>query len=164
MSFGISAGRLLDLHERLRDELARMRLLADALFTRQRATAQLAPVDELADRAADLADFCHSYCGSLDRHREYQESGLFPGVQTAYPQLRPVLDRLRTAQAEIGERTGLIRLTASALSASDACVTGDLRQQLEDLSYQLESHLSDVEEHVVLLLLRSWSEGRRRQP
>ena len=52
----------------------------------------------------------------------------------------------------MASQTEQITLTAAVLSPTGTAATADLRLQLEDVSYQLEIHLTHTEDHILHLL------------
>jgi Hemerythrin HHE cation binding domain len=147
--FGISARRMRDVHEELRDDLARLRMLTDALWNAQ---VSASAAEDLGDRAGDLAAFCTGYCEFLQRQQGFARTRLFPGVRAASPDLAAFVDAVRPELDRIGDQTVRVRAAGTALSAADADATADLRRRLTGLSALLEDHLSRVEGRLLPLL------------
>lgn len=80
--------------------------------------------------AADLRVHCLAFCGALTAHHT-RESGAFPDFERRWPELGPVLARLREEHAAIARRIeeGI--------------------DDLDQLAEELESHLAYEEEHLV---------------
>jgi hypothetical protein len=144
---GPPARTLREIHEQLRDDLARLRVLADVLRRGQRGMRRPAGPGrgpELGNRAGDLKSFCERYCQALLQHQELMAARLFlPG---------PLAGRLLRGHQELADRAGRIRRAASALSATGLAATEDLRQELTGLSHQLEDQLSYEEAQILPLL------------
>jgi hypothetical protein len=147
--FGISARRMRDVHEELRDDLARLRVLTDALWNAQ---VSASAAEDIGDRAGDLAAFCAGYCAFLQRQQGFARTTLFPEVRAAAPDLAAFVDAVRPELDQIGDQTVRVRAAGAALSATDADATADLRRRLTGLSSLLEDHLSRVEGRLLPLL------------
>jgi Hemerythrin HHE cation binding domain len=148
----VSAPRLLDVHEQLRDDLAHLRVQADSLWRRQRTTDLLSSTAGVTNLVDNLRLFCHRYGAQIDRHQKYENRWLFPSLRATHPRLGPLLDNLLLEHDEMTSQTEQIGLTAAVLSPTNAAATADLRLQLEDVAYQLEIHLSHTEDHILHLL------------
>ncbi|MFI6833616.1 hemerythrin domain-containing protein [Kribbella sp. NPDC050241] len=130
----MSAATLRSVNESLRDELARLRVLADSPPTNRRQT-------------DDLRAFCAAYCDTLLAQQAFKRSQLYQ-VLAAGQEFRPVVERLSGHHGLIAFQLGRIRQAAAALQR-DGQATGDLRQSLTELSALLEDHLSDEENHLL---------------
>jgi hypothetical protein len=138
---------LLDVNEQLRDDLARLRVLADVLWRGQQDTGPGRGL-ELGSRAGDLKSFCERYCRAVIKSQELKAAWLFP----------------EHGQQELAEGIGRIRRAASALSATSLAATEDLRQEFTGLSHQLENHLSYEEAQVLPLLPGDCATAPARKP
>jgi hypothetical protein len=146
---------LRDGNEKLRDDLARLRVLSDVLWHGQRGTGRPGGPGrgaELSNRAEDLRSFCEKYCRAVIKSQELKAAWLFPRLHPEHPPPGPAAGRLLHGHQELAERIGRIRRAASALSATSLPATADLRQELTELSHRLEHQLSCEEEQILPLL------------
>ncbi|MFD3664990.1 hemerythrin domain-containing protein [Streptomyces sp. NPDC058659] len=74
--------QLVDVHIRLREELARLREDVDSFLSGD------------GDRPRNLRAHCLAFCTALTRHHTAEDQGVFPVLAETYPALRPVLDAL----------------------------------------------------------------------
>jgi hypothetical protein len=73
---------LIQIHDGLRGELARLRAdLGRHLAGR-------------AERPRELTAHCLAFCSALTRHHTGEDGGAFPALAAAFPELRPVIDKL----------------------------------------------------------------------
>lgn len=123
IAYDVSRATLLAGNESLRDELARLRVLADV--------PQLDP-----SRTEDLRAFCRTYCDTLLADQDHKRIHLYPEARA-----------LTSSQDEIGAQIARVRRTAELLTGLET-TTADLRQHLDQLSALLENHLSAEENHL----------------
>lgn len=121
--------QLVEVHDRLRDELDRLR-------------------DDLAAGVAptrDLAAHCVAFCSAITRHHTAEDAIAFPELAAAHPELAPVLDELAHDHTLIADV--LRRVTALDTGDRDAAV-----RELDGLSAILDSHFSWEERRLVAAL------------
>ena len=145
---------LVDVHDHLRGELARLRDLVEqvAAGTIDAALAR-SHIHTMTMRQNNwsLGAYCESYCRMLTVHHSIEDTSMFPSLRRAEPGLGPVLDRL---QEEHGAIHGLIERVDRALVA---LVTGPggvdgmdgLAAAVDQLTGALLSHLTYEEQELV---------------
>ncbi|YCK35693.1 hemerythrin domain-containing protein [Actinomadura sp. ATCC 39365] len=124
--------QLIDVHLRLREELARLR--------------------DTAGRGGSLRDLrthCLTFCSAITTHHTGEDATAFPVLAAEFPELRPVLDELRRDH----EQVAVILRDLETLLASDAPGgPRDVRTELDGLSALLESHFVYEEKRIVAAL------------
>jgi hypothetical protein len=178
--------QLIEIHLRLRDELARLR---------QDVAAHLdggpgrRPDHPGPHRQRDLTAQCLAFCSLLDRHHSGEDGGAFPVLAERHPQLRPVIDELsrdhRLVAGILRRLDELLRGLgpAAAQAGSDGAVMGgavmggagvdragadragvgperarEVRAELDGLAALLESHFG-YEERKLLQALNALDAG-----
>ncbi|MFI7611051.1 nitroreductase/quinone reductase family protein [Nonomuraea terrae] len=97
---------------------------------------------------AQLRVTCLTMCQGLHVHHEREDGFMFPALERRYPELAPVMDRLRAEHATVARLLGELK----ALLAADDTDPGTLLAEVERLTRELEAHLDYEEEHLVPLL------------
>ncbi|MER6510541.1 hemerythrin domain-containing protein [Nonomuraea sp. NPDC001636] len=123
--------QLIDVHLRLREELARLR--------------------ETAGRGGSLRDLrthCLTFCSAITTHHTGEDATAFPVLAAEFPELRPVLAELRRDH----EQVAAILRDLETLLTADAPATRDVRTELDGLSALLESHFVYEEKRIVAAL------------
>jgi len=115
--------QLVDIHVRLREELARLR-------------------DGGAERPRDLRAHCVAFCSALRRHHGAEDGGAFPALAQRFPELRPVLDELERDH----------RLVADSLRRLDELPETGFETELDTLAALLETHFTYEERRLVAAL------------
>ena len=151
-----SGQHLIDVHDGLRAELARMRELID-----QVTAGDVAPgaardhINRLTIRQNNwtVGAYCESYCRIVTTHHTIEDLGVFPHLRLGDPRLAPVLDRLQQEHVAIH---GVIEEVDRALVAFVSAPDGDneLRAAADLLTDALLSHLSYEEHELVEPLAR----------
>jgi iron-sulfur cluster repair protein YtfE (RIC family) len=132
---------LIGVHRWLREELARLAADADAYL------------DGRGERPRDLRAHCLSFCSALSRHHAGEDSGAFPLLAQASPELRPVLAKLAEDHEMVRSiLRDLERLVAGLTAAPDAAEANRVRGELGGLSAILESHFAFEERRIVAAL------------
>jgi hypothetical protein len=150
---GWALRRLLDIHDGLRNDLARLRrAVAAATEDGQDVDAAAAALGGLSFRRPGwtLRRFCAGFCGAVHGHHATEDAVLFPMLlrrQGADGALGVVVDRLR---AEHRALTGLLDAVEQALGAlpGDAAAKAAATGAMARLSDQLEAHLRFEEEQL----------------
>ncbi|MGW4404332.1 hemerythrin domain-containing protein [Nonomuraea sp. NPDC004702] len=123
--------QLIDVHLRLREELARLR--------------------DTAGRGGSLRDLrthCLTFCSAIITHHTGEDATAFPVLAAEFPELRPVLEELRRDH----EQVAAILRDLETLLTADAPATRDVRTELDGLSALLESHFVYEEKRIVAAL------------
>ncbi|MGW4797604.1 LLM class flavin-dependent oxidoreductase [Nonomuraea sp. NPDC004297] len=147
---------LIDVHDHLRAELARLRDL-----TGQVAAGALDPgtarshISTMTMRQNNwtLGAYCESYCRLVTMHHSAEDAMLFPHLRRVEPGLTPVLDRLREEHQAIHK---VLERVDRALVAfvTDPAGLDELREAVDLLTDGLLSHLSYEERELVEPLAR----------
>ncbi|MGP4099642.1 nitroreductase/quinone reductase family protein [Nonomuraea sp. KM90] len=124
---------LVRMHDGFRRELALIR--REAATSGPRLTAQ-------------LRVNCLTMCHGLEVHHSREDGFMFPTLEQRYPELAPVMARLR-AEHEVVAR--LLRELQTLLAAEDVAPEA-LLGEVERLTRELEAHLDYEEEQLVALL------------
>jgi hypothetical protein len=133
--------QLIDIHLRLRDELGQLRDSVDDYLA---GTGQ---------RPRELPAHCLAFCAAVTRHHTGEDTGAFPVLAAASPDLAPVIAEL--------ERDHL--LVSGALAQLDALLRGlspglgraegrRVKQELDTLAALLETHFTYEERKLVAAL------------
>ncbi|WP_381798174.1 nitroreductase/quinone reductase family protein [Streptomyces niveus] len=119
------------------EELVRVHAQLRAELTALRAAAQPSPssLDE------GLLRHCLSFCESLSMHHT-AEDGAFSAFDQQFPELAPVLERLRAEHRAVS--AALTKLRDEPPATPDA-----LRQELERLAKDLDDHFTYEEKHLL---------------
>jgi hemerythrin HHE cation binding domain-containing protein len=90
-------GHLIDIHDHLRSELARVRdLVSQVREGSIDAAGARSAISELTMRQNDwtLGAYCASYCRFVTGHHTLEDEAVFPHLRSHEPVLEPVIDRL----------------------------------------------------------------------
>ncbi|HJP75409.1 MAG TPA: hemerythrin domain-containing protein [Pseudonocardiaceae bacterium] len=120
-------GELVRVHQRLRDDLAR---LHDRLDTGE----DLMP----------LQAHCFAFCAAVTRHHTSEDATAFPLLGAQLPALAPVLDQLSQDHRLVEDI--VLRLRELLTAPGDA---DDVRREIDGLSAILESHFRWEEKALV---------------
>ncbi|KAB8195367.1 LLM class flavin-dependent oxidoreductase [Nonomuraea phyllanthi] len=147
---------LVDVHDHLRGELARLRDLVEqvAAGAIDAGTAR-SHVNAMTMRQNNwtLGAYCASYCRLVTMHHTAEDAMLFPDLRRAEPGLAPVLDRLQEEHHAIHK---VLERVDRALVAyvGDQAGLETLRAAVDLLTDSLLSHLSYEERELVEPLAR----------
>jgi hemerythrin-like domain-containing protein len=122
--------------------------LREALDLTRRAVAEGRSA-EAATR--DLLLYCHGFCAALDGHHRSEEHTLFPAIETAHPELEPVLRNLTQDHSMIAHL-----LTGLRTALDRAAPVAELDRHLEGIAAIMESHFR-YEERQLLTVLETLS-------
>lgn len=125
--------QLIEIHDWLREELARLRAGLDSPGT--------------ASLSRELRAHCVGFCAALDRHHSGEDAGAFRVLADQVPELRPILAELSADHQVVADI--LQRIEALLAGATDAA---EVRAELDGLAGLLESHFSYEERKIAAAL------------
>ncbi|MFF1868165.1 hemerythrin domain-containing protein [Streptomyces sp. CB03911] len=132
---------LIEIHHRLREELAALRGDVDAFL------------DGRGGRPRELKEHCLSFCSVLTRHHTGEDDGAFPLLAAEFPELRPVIVKLAEDHQLV---SGIVRSLESLLGGiaadPDATEAERVRRELDGLTAILASHFAFEERRIVQAL------------
>lgn len=139
---------LVDIHDHLRAELARVRsLVAEVADGVVDVAAARSEINAMTMRQNDwtMGAYCESFCRFVTLHHTLEDRSLYPQLRRGDARLGPVLDRLTEEHHVIH---GVLERVDAALAATvaDPKRIADLRSEVDLLTDTLLSHLS-YEEH-----------------
>jgi alkanesulfonate monooxygenase SsuD/methylene tetrahydromethanopterin reductase-like flavin-dependent oxidoreductase (luciferase family) len=147
---------LVDVHDHLRGELARVRDLVEQVERGAlSAAAARSAINEMSMRQNDwtLGAYCASYCRVVTTHHTLEDESIFPHLRRAEPALAPVVDRLEDEHVVIAEVLEGVDRALVAHIAEPADFTG-LHRAVDELTDALLSHLAYEEQQIVEPLAR----------
>ncbi|WP_085066568.1 hemerythrin domain-containing protein [Catenuloplanes japonicus] len=144
----MSGRHLVDIHDHLRADLARIHRLAERVADGStEAGAARAEINAMALRRTDpaLTTYCANYCRMVTMHHGIEDASMFPHLRRADPRLAPVITRLEQEHHAIH---GVLEEVDRALVGyvGDPSTVDRLRAAVDLLSDTLLSHLA-YEEH-----------------
>jgi Hemerythrin HHE cation binding domain len=147
---------LVEVHDHLRAELARLRQLVEQLRAGSiDAGHARSSINEMTMRQNDwtVGAYCASYCRFVTQHHAIEDAGVFPHLRTAEPDLGPVLDRLAAEHIVIHDLlTALDRAFVAYVGTPGNFTVLDAA--LEALDDTLSGHLAYEESQLVPALSR----------
>jgi hemerythrin-like domain-containing protein len=151
-----SGQHLIDVHDGLRAELARLRELVDQVTTgRTDPGAARDHINQMTIRQNNwtVGAYCESYCRIVTLHHTLEDRSVFPHLRAADPRLAPVIDRLEQEHVAIH---GVLEEVDRALVAFVSAPDGDkqLAEAADLLTDTLLSHLAYEERELVEPLAR----------
>jgi hemerythrin-like domain-containing protein len=151
-----SGQHLVDVHDMLRAELARVHDLVEqvAAGLMDVGTAR-SHINTMTMRQNKwtLGTYCESYCRVVTTHHTLEDRSMFPHLRHGEPQLAPVIDRLEQEHAAIHDVLEGVDRALVAFVATEDGMAG-LRAAVDLLSDTLLSHLSYEERELVEPLAR----------
>ncbi len=152
----LAAGQhLVDVHDHLRAELARVRDLVEQVVTGAvDAGAARSHIHTMTLRQNNwtVGTYCESYCRLVTTHHTLEDQAMFPRLRRADPRLAPVVDRLESEHRAIHD---VLEQVDRALVRFVACDGGnELRAAVDLLTDTLLSHLAFEERELVEPLAR----------
>ncbi|MHA6627398.1 LLM class flavin-dependent oxidoreductase [Pseudonocardia sichuanensis] len=148
----LASGRhLVDVHDQLRAELARLHDLIDqvaaGLVDAGTARSHINTMT-MRQNKWTLGTYCESYCRIVTTHHTIEDHGLFPHLRRADSRLAPVIDRLEQEHHAIHDvLEGVDRALVSFVATADG--TAELRAAVDLLTDTLLSHLAYEERELV---------------
>ncbi|WP_211234798.1 hemerythrin domain-containing protein [Glycomyces arizonensis] len=95
----------------------------------------------------DLPVFCRGFCSALSDHHRSEDTGLFPELLAARPDLRPVVDNLMRDHNMLEHLLGEFSAALSSEAEPEA-----LHRHLDGIGAIMESHFG-YEEHQLISVL-----------
>ncbi|MFI6873904.1 nitroreductase/quinone reductase family protein [Streptomyces sp. NPDC050400] len=135
------AGKLLQVHVWLREQLHRVRTETDAHFA--------APGTAGPGLGLQIRQHCLAFCQSLEFHHVSEDGHLFPGIARWHPELGEVFERLRAEHVEVARLQSALVALLDDLATADPAV---FRAELERMTKELTAHLDYEEEHLLPVL------------
>lgn len=133
--------QLIEVHIRLREELARLRDEVDS------------DLDGWPPRLPELPEHCLAFCAAVSRHHTREDYRAFPILAEELPELRPVIDELeRDHRVVAGILRALEELLAGLGAGADPASAQQVRGELDGLAAVLESHFGYEERKLVAAL------------
>jgi hypothetical protein len=126
--FAAFGTQLIEVHDWLRGELARLR--ADA-------AAGIQP--------KKLQAHCLSFCAAVTRHHTGEDEGAFPALAKEFPELKPVL-------RELANDHGIITMMLQRLEQLDFSDFEEATRELNGIEAIIESHFTYEERKIVAAL------------
>jgi len=129
---------MLRIHEWLRDELDRLGDEVDAHLAGR------------GGRPKNLKAHCLAFCSAVTDHHQGEDSGAFPLLERDFPELRPIVDKLRQDHMLVsGLLHSLQRVVDGIPAEPDESDARRIRAELGGLNAILESHFSFEERRIV---------------
>ncbi|WP_141014827.1 LLM class flavin-dependent oxidoreductase [Nocardioides sambongensis] len=151
-----SGQHLVDIHDHLRGELARLYDLIDQVEAgTMDAGRARSLINEMTLRQNDwaLGAYCQSYCRLVTTHHTIEDTSMFPHLRASDPELSPVIDRLEEEHHAIARVLDDVdRALVSVVSGVHD--TAPLRASVDLLADTMTSHLSYEERELVEPLAR----------
>jgi hypothetical protein len=154
---GMAVGRhLVDVHDHLRGELARVRDLLERVTAGKMAVGEArGALNQMTMRQHiwTLGAYCSTYCTMLTGHHELEDGAVFPHLRDADAGLAPVLDRLEDEHRVIH---GIVERVDRALVdlVGNPDDFAELREAVDVLTDAMLSHLAYEERQLVDPLAR----------
>ncbi|MFF5257497.1 nitroreductase/quinone reductase family protein [Actinomadura viridis] len=101
------------------------------------------------DLAVRLRTHCLAFCDALGAHHDGEETRGFPPLERRYPDLAPVLDRLRREHVEVTRLKDALRALIDDLESADPA---RVRAELDRVTAGLEAHYAYEEEQLTAAL------------
>jgi iron-sulfur cluster repair protein YtfE (RIC family) len=148
----LAAGQhLIDVHDHLRAELARVRELVDQVAAgAMDAGAARSHIHTMTLRQNNwtVGTYCESYCRVVTMHHSLEDQAMFPRLRGGDPRLAPVVDRLEAEHRAIHDVLEQVdRALVAFVATPDGA--GELRAAVDLLTDTLLSHLAYEERELV---------------
>ncbi|GAA4639615.1 hypothetical protein GCM10023196_101910 [Actinoallomurus vinaceus] len=128
-------GQLIEIHQWLRAELARIREEIGAYAE-----------GDMPRSPRMLRAHCTAFCAALTRHHTSEDATAFPALAAQFPELVPVLDDLRRDHLLVAD---ILRRLQRLLTTLTADNVENVRRELDGLTAILESHFQWEERRLV---------------
>jgi hemerythrin-like domain-containing protein len=152
-----TAQHLIDVHDALRAELARLReVIAEVEVGGTDPDALRSFFNRMTIRQNNwaLGAFCQSYCRAVTGHHTLEDRSVFPHLGRADPKLEPVLARLGEEHETIAEILERIDAALVALVAGEPEAMAGVRDAVDLITDAMASHFSYEERELVEPLAR----------
>ena len=151
----VIGGHLIEVHDHLRAELARVRDLVRQVREGADAASARSAINEMAMRQNDwaLGAYCASYCRFVTGHHMLEDEAVFPHLRASEADLGPVLDRLADEHKIIHQVLNDVDQALVDHLRNPADLAG-LQQAVDILTDTLLSHLAYEEAQLVEPLAR----------
>lgn len=146
-------------HSLLRNDLGRLRVLADRVAADATPESIRAEIRELQTTSPlwKLRVNCLAYCRFTHSHHTHEDVSLFPALRAFDPALESVVDRLEADHRLVSDILDRIEAGAERLTDDDTPATRrEIIDSLAALAQHLLAHL-DYEEDAISPTLRQWS-------
>lgn len=97
--------------------------------------------------ARELLLYCHGFCAALDEHHRSEDRVLFPAIESAHPELAPVLRKLEQDHSMIAHLLGGLQRAVDSQAPPD-----ELDRHLEGIAAIMESHFRYEERQLLVVL------------
>jgi hemerythrin-like domain-containing protein len=147
---------LVDVHDALRAELAKVRDIVDQVVEGARDIGSArSEINRMSLRQNDwtLGGYCQAYCRIVTQHHTLEDEGIFPHLRRSEPSLAPVVDRLVEEHDVIHEVLEGVDRALVDLVAAPGDHTG-LREAVDLMTDTLLSHFSYEERELLAPLAR----------
>jgi hypothetical protein len=147
---------LVDVHDALRAELAKVRDIVDQVVEGARDVGNArSEINRMSLRQNDwtLGGYCQAYCRIVTQHHTLEDEGIFPHLRRSEPALAPVVDRLVEEHHVIHEVLERVDRALVALVGSPGDHAG-LREAVDLMTDTLLSHFSYEERELLGPLAR----------
>jgi alkanesulfonate monooxygenase SsuD/methylene tetrahydromethanopterin reductase-like flavin-dependent oxidoreductase (luciferase family) len=146
-----AGAHLVEVHDALRGELARLRDIVEQVMAGEQDAGQArSAINDLTLRQNNwtLGAYCQQYCRFLTGHHGLEDRSVFPHLRRSEPSLAPVLDRLEREHLDIHD---ILEQLDDALVGlvSGGSGTAELQQVVDSLGDELLAHLSYEEQKLV---------------
>ncbi|BCJ67600.1 nitroreductase/quinone reductase family protein [Polymorphospora rubra] len=139
------ADKLMEIHDWLRDQLTRTRAEADGYFAARQVAGGPPPVG----LGMQIRQHCLAFCQSLHFHHTSEDGHMLPGLERQYPDLAPVIGRLRAEHVTVDR---IRRELEELLADVDTADPVRFRAELDRMTAELTAHLAYEEESLIPLL------------
>ncbi len=95
----------------------------------------------------ELLLYCHGFCTAFDGHHQGEDRTLFPAIEAAHPELRPVLRALEQDHSMIAHLLGGLRTAVGRAAPPE-----ELDRHLEGIAAIMESHFRYEERQLLTVL------------
>ncbi|MDK0521448.1 nitroreductase/quinone reductase family protein [Streptomyces sp. ML-6] len=142
------AGKLMEVHTWLRDQLRQVRTEVDAHLA-ARAAHRGPGAPPAPGLGLQIRQRCLAFCRTLEFHHTSEDAHLFPGIARYHPDLTATFDRLAEEHRTVARLQGDLVTLLADIAAADP---EHFRAELDRMSTELNAHLDHEEEQLLPLL------------
>ncbi|MFF8613979.1 nitroreductase/quinone reductase family protein [Streptomyces sp. NPDC015350] len=142
------AGKLMEVHTWLRDQLRQVREEVAAHFA-ARAAHRGPGAPPAPGLGLQIRQRCLAFCQTLEFHHTSEDAHLFPGIARYHPDLTATFDRLAEEHRTVARLQGELVTLLADIAAADP---ERFRAELDRMSMELNAHLDHEEEQLLPLL------------